>query len=239
MRILVRRPRASAWPPLRPFCLGLTGCKDKQSQAAVPPPKPSVDAVTLCAQPVKLITELPGRTSPYRTAEVRPQVNGIILKRLFTEGDTVQAGQQLYQIDPAPMRPVWPVRRQHCCTLRRRWRPRNPSSVTLPPAGRRVRGTAGRTWTTRSACWSRTRRTSRQRGPRSKPPKSTWCTPRGSVAISRSGRTEPCGRPLLKRPGIELLRCGHDWPFGAGQLPFRIMCIVSMPANRIARSAWT
>jgi membrane fusion protein, multidrug efflux system len=84
------------------LCLVLAGCKEKQSQAAVPPPKPSVDVVTLRAQPVKLTTELPGRTSPYRTAEVRPQVNGIILKRLFTEGDTVQTGQQLYQIDPAP-----------------------------------------------------------------------------------------------------------------------------------------
>ena len=87
---------------LAAVCLALAGCKDKQSQAAVPPPKPSVDVVTLRAQPVKLTTELPGRTSPYRTAEVRPQVNGIILKRLFTEGDTVLAGQQLYQIDPAP-----------------------------------------------------------------------------------------------------------------------------------------
>jgi membrane fusion protein (multidrug efflux system) len=84
------------------LCLGLTGCKDKQSQAATPPPKPSVDVVTLRAQPVKLTTELPGRTSPYRTAEVRPQVYGIILKRLFTEGDTVRTGQQLYQINPTP-----------------------------------------------------------------------------------------------------------------------------------------
>src|ERR1700722_19017349 len=82
--------------------LSLAGCKENPAQAAAPPPKPSVDVVTLHAQPVKLITELPGRTSPYRTAEVRPQVYGIILKRLFTEGDTVQAGQQLYQINPAP-----------------------------------------------------------------------------------------------------------------------------------------
>ena len=81
--------------------LSLAGCKDKPSQAAVPPPRPSVDVVTLRAQPVTLTTELPGRTSPYRTAEVRPQVNGIILKRLFTEGETVRAGQQLYQIDPS------------------------------------------------------------------------------------------------------------------------------------------
>jgi membrane fusion protein (multidrug efflux system) len=82
--------------------LPLTGCKDKSTQAAEAPPRPSVDVVTLHARPVALTTELPGRTSPYRTADVRPQVNGVILKRLFTEGDTVQAGQQLYQIDPAP-----------------------------------------------------------------------------------------------------------------------------------------
>jgi membrane fusion protein (multidrug efflux system) len=82
--------------------LALCGCKDKPAAQSGPPPKPGVDVVTLHAQPVALTTELPGRTSAYRTAEVRPQVNGIILKRLFTEGDTVQAGQQLYQIDPAP-----------------------------------------------------------------------------------------------------------------------------------------
>jgi len=81
---------------------GQVTSKDRQSQAAVPPSKPSVDVVTLRAQLVKLTTELPGRTSPYRTAEVRPQVYGIILKRLFAEGDTVRAGQQLYQIDPTP-----------------------------------------------------------------------------------------------------------------------------------------
>ena len=57
--------------------------------------------MTLATQPVSLTTELPGRTSPFRVAEVRPQVNGIVQKRLFTEGGEVKAGQQLYQIDPA------------------------------------------------------------------------------------------------------------------------------------------
>ena len=84
------------------LCLGLAGCKDRQAQAAAPPSKPSVDVVTLRAQSVALTTDLPGRISAYRTAEVRPQVSGVVLKRLFTEGDIVQAGQQLYQIDPAP-----------------------------------------------------------------------------------------------------------------------------------------
>jgi membrane fusion protein (multidrug efflux system) len=51
---------------------------------------------------VPITTALPGRVTGYRTADVRPQVNGIILKRLFVEGSDVKAGQQLYQIDPAP-----------------------------------------------------------------------------------------------------------------------------------------
>ncbi|RAT24486.1 efflux transporter periplasmic adaptor subunit, partial [Lonsdalea populi] len=54
------------------------------------------------AQPLNIITELPGRTNSFRVAEVRPQVGGIILKRNFVEGGDVQAGVSLYQIDPAP-----------------------------------------------------------------------------------------------------------------------------------------
>jgi len=49
-----------------------------------------------------IVTELPARTTAFRVAEVRPQVSGVILKRLFVEGSQVKAGQQLYQIDPAP-----------------------------------------------------------------------------------------------------------------------------------------
>ena len=67
-----------------------------------PPPKPAVTVVDLHATAVSLTTELPGRVSAFRIAEVRPQVNGVVLKRLFKEGDLVGAGQQLYQIDPAP-----------------------------------------------------------------------------------------------------------------------------------------
>jgi len=58
--------------------------------------------VTLKATPVPITTELPGRVAAFRVADVRPQVNGIVLKRLFVEGSEVKAGQQLYQIDPAP-----------------------------------------------------------------------------------------------------------------------------------------
>ncbi|MBQ1558026.1 MAG: efflux RND transporter periplasmic adaptor subunit [Pseudomonas sp.] len=79
--------------------LSLTGCQE----SSAPPPQqtPQVGVVTLEAKPFALTSEVPGRTSAYRIAEVRPQVNGIIQKRLFTEGSEVKAGQQLYQIDPA------------------------------------------------------------------------------------------------------------------------------------------
>jgi len=78
----------------------LEGCG---RHASAPPMGPAeVGVVTLTAQPVTLQTELPGRTSPYKISDVRPQVNGIIKARLFTEGSNVKAGQVLYQIDPAP-----------------------------------------------------------------------------------------------------------------------------------------
>ena len=81
----------------------MTGCQQSPPAGAGGPAKtpPQVGVVTLVQQNVTLTTELPGRTSPYRIADVRPQVNGILQKRLFVEGDDVQAGQQLYQIDPA------------------------------------------------------------------------------------------------------------------------------------------
>lgn len=77
-----------------------SGCSKKQ---APPPPAgpPEVAVMTVQPQKVAITTELPGRTSAYLVAEVRPQVNGIIQKRVFTEGSDVKAGQVLYQIDPA------------------------------------------------------------------------------------------------------------------------------------------
>jgi membrane fusion protein, multidrug efflux system len=71
-------------------------------KSAPPPPPPEVAVLTLRTQAVVIVTELPARTTAFRVAEVRPQVSGVILKRLFVEGSQVQAGQQLYQIDPAP-----------------------------------------------------------------------------------------------------------------------------------------
>ncbi|KAF6664480.1 efflux RND transporter periplasmic adaptor subunit [Pantoea sp. EKM101V] len=78
----------------------LTGCDNNKSEQAAQQP-PEVGVVTLKTEPLKISTELPGRTSAYRVAEVRPQVSGIILKRNFIEGRDIKAGQSLYQIDPA------------------------------------------------------------------------------------------------------------------------------------------
>lgn len=79
----------------------LTGCKDQAPQASVAPAPVEVDIITVKTQPVNLEAELPGRTTAFRVAEVRPQVNGIVKKRLFTEGNEVKAGEVLYQIDSA------------------------------------------------------------------------------------------------------------------------------------------
>jgi membrane fusion protein (multidrug efflux system) len=82
--------------------LGLAaGCKPKQ-QAAPPAQTPEVTTVEVKSKELVLTTELPGRTAPFLIAEIRPQVNGLIQKRLFEEGSIVKAGQELYQIDPAP-----------------------------------------------------------------------------------------------------------------------------------------
>ncbi len=80
----------------------LSGCQDEQAAApAGAQQAPQVGIVTLEAESFALTTELPGRAQAYRVAEVRPQVDGIIQKRLFTEGSEVKAGEQLYQIDDA------------------------------------------------------------------------------------------------------------------------------------------
>ncbi|NUP08224.1 MAG: efflux RND transporter periplasmic adaptor subunit [Polyangiaceae bacterium] len=80
----------------------LLGCKGKQ--AGPPPPSGPVEVgvVTVEEAEVTLMTELPGRTSAFRVAEVRARVNGVVLKRHFTEGGDVKEGDPLFDIDPAP-----------------------------------------------------------------------------------------------------------------------------------------
>jgi membrane fusion protein (multidrug efflux system) len=65
-------------------------------------PPPEVGVITTTTQPVALQTELPARAEPVRVAQVRARVNGVVLKRNFTEGSVVKQGQSLYQIDPEP-----------------------------------------------------------------------------------------------------------------------------------------
>ncbi|MCX6972039.1 MAG: efflux RND transporter periplasmic adaptor subunit [Verrucomicrobia bacterium] len=83
----------------------MTGCGKKSENAVAGPPggmpPQEVAVVTLAPQRAEIVTELPGRTAACRIAEVRPQVSGIILQRLFTEGAQVKLGEQLYQINPA------------------------------------------------------------------------------------------------------------------------------------------
>lgn len=75
----------------------------KQSQSGAPQGPAAVGVYEVQAQAVALMSELPGRTMASRVAEVRPQVNGIVQKRLFEEGSVVKQGQPLYQIDPSAM----------------------------------------------------------------------------------------------------------------------------------------
>jgi membrane fusion protein, multidrug efflux system len=97
-------------PPLRPSFLALaasvllvsflTACKDKPAPPAARA-APEVGVVVVAAQDAPLMLELPGRLSASQVAEIRPQVGGLVLKRLFTEGSRVAAGQPLYQLDAA------------------------------------------------------------------------------------------------------------------------------------------
>jgi len=82
----------------------LTACNSSQANTPVgPPPMPEVTVVTVQPQSVPMATQLAGRTTPTLIAEVRPQVGGIVVKRLFTEGADVKAGQALYRIDAASL----------------------------------------------------------------------------------------------------------------------------------------
>ena len=87
--------------------LFLAACSGGKEQggapgAGAPPQAPVVTVMTLKSESVPMVVELPGRTSPYLIAELRPQVTGIVTERAFNEGSEVKAGQVLYRIDPAP-----------------------------------------------------------------------------------------------------------------------------------------
>lgn len=96
------KPARVALLPLLVSTLLLSACQESEQQAEQQQQQqqtPTVGVVTLKAEHFLLTNDLPGRTAAYRIAEVRPQVNGILEKRLFEEGAEVEEGQQLYQID--------------------------------------------------------------------------------------------------------------------------------------------
>lgn len=84
---------------LASFLLAACGSGEKEQAA---PPTPEVAVLEVKARPATLTVTLPGRTAAYETSEVRPQVSGLIVARLFQEGDSVAKGQPLYRIDPQP-----------------------------------------------------------------------------------------------------------------------------------------
>lgn len=84
--------------------LALSGCLSEADHidTDTAQPLPQVGVYQLSAEKLELTTDLPGQTIAYRIAEVRPQVNGIVEKRLFKEGAFVTKSEQLYQIDARP-----------------------------------------------------------------------------------------------------------------------------------------
>lgn len=84
------------------LAVALAACDQKARTSEPPKAGPAeVGVITIEPQRLPVTVELPGRTAAYRVAEIRPQVSGIVLKRMFQEGSDVKAGDQLYQIDPA------------------------------------------------------------------------------------------------------------------------------------------
>src|SRR6266511_4202273 len=83
------------------FGLPLTGCGKSKAAAPHQQGSPEVGIIVVKPERVEITTELPGRTSAYLVAEVRPQVGGIVQKRLFEEGSEVKEGEVLYEIDPS------------------------------------------------------------------------------------------------------------------------------------------
>lgn len=81
--------------------LSLAACSKPTPEEGAAPPA-AVTVLKLQAAPVVLSDELPGRVAAFRTADIRPQVGGIVLRRQFEQGAEVKAGQKLFQLNPAP-----------------------------------------------------------------------------------------------------------------------------------------
>ncbi|HEY9273889.1 MexX/AxyX family multidrug efflux RND transporter periplasmic adaptor subunit [Achromobacter sp.] len=84
----------------------ITGCSKPEAQTAAEAPA-EVGVIVAAATPTSVATELPGRLEPYREAEVRARVAGIVTARLYEEGQDVTRGAALFQIDPAPLQAAY------------------------------------------------------------------------------------------------------------------------------------
>jgi membrane fusion protein (multidrug efflux system) len=93
--------RAAILASLAPSPLLVASCQRAPAATATAPP-PEVGVITVQPTPVPRTTELPGRATAVMISEVRPQITGVVLKRLFTEGSEVKEAQQLYEIAPRP-----------------------------------------------------------------------------------------------------------------------------------------
>jgi membrane fusion protein (multidrug efflux system) len=102
MHVTHRIPSATRPIALLVLLGGFSGCGGGGEAASAP--KPEVTVATLAPEAVALTRELPGRVSPFLVAEIRPQVSGIVRRRLFEEGTFVKAGALLYQIEDAAYR---------------------------------------------------------------------------------------------------------------------------------------
>lgn len=146
----------------------LQACGRHADEAARPAGTPEIEFAVAQRADAPLVTELPGRIEPYRTAEVRARVDGIVLKRTYDEGQVVKAGQVLFRIDPAPLKAQvdarkgrWPVRRHSCpspVTRRRATRaspPRTPSVNSNTPKRRPPSARLRRKSSRRALRWKR------------------------------------------------------------------------------------
>ncbi|NTH14427.1 efflux RND transporter periplasmic adaptor subunit [Agrobacterium rhizogenes] len=84
--------------------LSLTACERGEASAPQTPPPPAVGFITVSPEALPMTTELPGRVTATRVAEVRPRVSGIVTEQVFQQGATVSQGDVLYRIDPAPFK---------------------------------------------------------------------------------------------------------------------------------------
>ena len=144
--------------------LFLAACSKSAPPAAAPPP-PEVRIVVVAAQPIANTIELPGRLQAIRTSEVRARVDGIVQRRLYTEGTDVRAGQPLFAIDPRPLRAQVSAAAGRARPRRGDRRQRRSRTSRATRGSSRSRRSASRSTTPPSRACARRRPTSRSAAP--------------------------------------------------------------------------